>query len=179
MTKFNENAAELRKERCRFSAIDEMETVCEIKAILASLSEKQDMCVYKIKLFTALRDCALLSSSKASAVTATKLGDFINKLQQQYIQYEKRLYNLKSRRAVGEAKVDHLAIKLNPKLEYTHLYARRSSFYLSPIPEETEVDLDKFYQDVFPSETNESLTAVMVRRSRLFLDMSTSHDFIH
>ena len=155
-----------------------METICEIKAKLANLSEKQDMCVHKFQLFTALRDCALLSSSKASAVTAAKLGYSIDKLHRDYIQYKKKLYKLKSRRAVGETKIDHLAVKLNPRLEYTHLYPRHSSFYLSPIPEETEVDLDEFRQGIFSSETNESLTALKVRQSCLFLDISTSHDFI-
>ena len=144
------------------SVIREMETTCEIKAKLANLSEKQDMCVCKIHLLTALRQCALLSSSKASTVTVAKLADSISKLHQNYSQYEKKLYKLKSRRAVGEAKIDHLAAKLNPRLEYNHLYARSSSFYLSPIAEGTEVDLDEFCQGIFPSETNASLTAVKV-----------------
>ena len=149
----------------------------EIKAELELVNDRQDSCANKLQLLTALRNCALQNPNRAGRVS--NLDARIEKLKKSYCLYEKKLYKLKGERAVGEAMADHYAAKLNPKLKYTDIYSVKNSYYLSPIPEENEVDLQEFVSGDFPGENNSSLAATTLRNSQLFLDVSSPSDFIH
>ena len=109
---------------------------------------------------------------------ASKLTKSINKLYKAYRKHERKLCKTRAERAVCVAKVDHYLTKLYPAIRYTDIYARRQSFYLSPIPEENELDLEEYELGIFPSETNTSLAAVALRQNQLFLDASpSSHNY--
>ena len=124
----------------------------------------------------------VLLSVKARTASASrkafKLTKSINKLYKAYRKHERKLCTARAERAVCVAKVDRYLTKLYPSVRYTDIYARRQSFYLSPIPEESELDLEEYKLGIFPSETNTSLAAVALRQNQLFLNVSpSSHNY--
>ena len=92
----------------------------------------------ELKLLEALKISALQSPQAESAHRLTKLNASVEKLSKTYNQYEKELYVVKGKRAIGEAKVDYFLMKLTPGMKYSDIYANNNSFYLFPIPEEDE-----------------------------------------
>ena len=74
--------------------------------------------------------------------------------------YVKKLYELKGMKAVGEAKADHYVSKLTSGVKYTDIYSHRNSLYLSPIPEESDEDVEESDSGVFPSGNNSRLSAM-------------------
>lgn len=88
-----------------------------------------------------------------------------------YGQVELCLKVAKSKLALGQAKFDHLYAKLAPEWNFTNKYtSKRNCCYLSPIPEESEDDLQEYDSDIFPSESNTNLAATTARNGQLFLD---------
>ena len=90
----------------------------------------------EMKLLIALKTSALQTPKSVHRIS--KLNTSLEKLSKTYNQYEKELYAVKRRRAIGEAKVDYFLTKLNPGLKYSDIYANYNSLYLFPIPEESE-----------------------------------------
>ena len=126
----------MRKERYKAHAIRSLQEVSTFKDELKALERSQEEHEMEIKLLMALKTSALQSPQSARRIS--KLNASIKKLDKTYCQYEKELYLVKGRRAIGEAKVDYFLTKLNPGLKYNDIYANNNSFYLSPIPEESD-----------------------------------------
>ena len=84
---------------------------------------------------------ATVLHSTGNAQREAQLRASIEKLTKCYSRYERKLYRMKAERAISEAKVDLFLTKLSPKLKYTDIYANKKSFYLSPIPEESDAEL--------------------------------------
>lgn len=103
---------------------------------LKALEQSQEEHEMELKLLMALKTSAL--QSPQSARRLAKLNASIEKLSKTYNKYEKELYMVKEKRAIGEAKVNYFLTKLNPGLEYSDIYANNNSFYLFPIPEESD-----------------------------------------
>ena len=97
----------------------------------------------ELKLLEALKISALQSPQAESARRLTKLNASVEKLSKTYNQYEKELYAVKGKRAIGEAKVDYFLMKLTPGMKYSDIYANNNSFYLFPIPEEDEEHVEE------------------------------------
>ena len=131
-----EKIAKLRKERYRVHALSGLKEVSELKEKLRLLQEQQER---RKMLLMALRARALQSTGNAQR--EAQLNASIKKLTKSYSRYERKLYRMKAERAISEAKVDLFLTKLSPKLKYTDIYANKNSFYLSPIPEESDAEL--------------------------------------
>ena len=165
---------ELRRNHFRKCLMQWMKEVARIRDKLEFHKECREEQESELELLTALKRGAL--QNLHTARKASKLSASIRNLQKAYSQNERELYKFKRERVIGDAKVDRFAIKLN-NMEYADLYATCYSSYLSPIPEESETDLEEYELGVFPSETNTSLASLAQQYGHLFLDVSTSSDF--
>ena len=165
---------ELVRNHFRKCLIEGMREVARIRDKLEFCMECREEQESELELLIALKQSAL--QNPHTARKASKLSASIRKLQKAYGHNERELYKLKGERAISDARVDRFASKLN-KVEYADIYATCYSSYLSPIPEESETDLEEYELGVFPSETNTSLAALTHQRGHLFLDVSTSSDF--
>lgn len=165
---------ELRMSHFRKCLLEGMREVAIITDKLEFHKECREEQENELELLVALKRGAL--QNPHTARKASKLSASIRKLQKAYSHNERELYKLKRERAIGDARVDRFATKLK-KVEYADIYATCYSSYLSPIPEESEVDLKESELGVFPSETNTSLAALAHRCGHLLLDVSTSSDF--
>lgn len=152
--------------------VNETEELSTIKEKLQRLQDHQNDRHDNLVLLMSVRARTPSASRKAS-----KLNASIKKLNKAYKKNEKRLHKQRAKRAVCVAKVDRYLTKLYPAVRYTDIYASRQSFYLSPIPEETELDMEEYELGIFPSETNASLAAVALRQDQLFLDASPSSQY--
>ena len=121
-------------------AIRSLQEVSTFKDELTALQQSQEENEMELKLLMALKTSAL--QSPQSVPRLSKLNASIEKLSKTYCQYERDMYMLKGRRAIGEAKVDYFLTKFTPELTYTDIYANNNSFYLSPIPEESDEQID-------------------------------------
>lgn len=133
----SEKIAKLRKGRFSEHYLRGLNQVSELKEKLEVLNESQKR---RKMLLTALKARALLSSH--DPLRKAELNVSIEKLTKSYCRYERKLYRMKAERAVVQAKVDYFLLKLSPKLKYTDIYAKTDSSYLSPIPEESEDELE-------------------------------------
>ena len=163
----SEKFLKLRKMHIGKCMLNEIQELSTIQEKLWKLQEHQNDRHNNLLLLTAVRARTASVSRKAS-----KLSVSIKKLRKAYRKNERRLYKAKAERAVCVAKVDHYLIKLYPSVRYTDIYIRRQSFYLSPIPEESELDMEEYELGTFPSDTNSSLAAITLRKDQLFLDAS-------
>ena len=68
------------------------------------------------------------------------------KLMSKYTQDAVEQYRMSSERAVTEAKIDLFMMKLKPAVKYTDIYKDRESYYLRPIAEESESELEAVSQ---------------------------------
>ena len=152
--------------------VNEIQELSTIEEKLQRLQEHQNDRQNNLLLLMTVRARAASVSRKAS-----KLNVSIKKLHKAYRKHERRLYKARAERAVCEANVDRYLTKLYPAVGYTDIYARRQSFYLSPIPEESELDLEEYELDIFPSEMNTSLAAVTLQQFQLFFDASPSSQY--
>lgn len=157
--------------KCLLEGMREVARITDKLELHKECREEQES---ELELLLALKRGAL--QNPHTARKASKLSATIRKLQKAYSHNERELYKLKRERAIGDARVDRFASKIN-KVEYADIYATCYSSYLSPIPEENEADLKEYELGVFPSETNTSLAALAHRCGHLFLDVSTSTDF--
>ena len=155
--------------KCMVNEIQELSTIQEK---LQRLQEHQNDHHNNLLLLMTVRARTASVSQKAS-----KLNVSIKKLHKAYRKHKRRLYKARAERAICVANVDRYLTKLYPAVRYTDIYARRQSFYLSPIPEESELDLEEYELDLFPSEMNSSLAAVTLRQDQLFLDASPSSQY--
>ena len=128
----------------------------------------------ELELLMALKRGAL--QNPHTSCKASKLSASIRKLQKAYSHNERELYKLKGERAIGDARVDHFASKIK-RVEYADIYATCYSSYLSPIPEESEVDLKNMILVSSLVRPITSMAALAHRCGHLFLDVSTSSDF--
>ena len=71
-----------------------------------------------------------------------KLNRATKKLMSKYTQDAVEQYRMSSERAVTEAKIDLFMMKLKPAVKYTDIYKDRESYYLRPIAEESESELE-------------------------------------
>jgi hypothetical protein len=165
----SEKLLKLRKTRIGQRMANEIQELSTVKEKLQRLQEHQNDRHNSLLFLTTVRGRTASASRKAS-----KLNKSIKKVSKAYRKYEKRLCKERAKRAVSVAKVDHYITKLYPAVRYTDIYTRRQSFYLSPIPEESELDLEEYELGIFPSETNTSLAAIALRQDKLFLDASPS-----
>ena len=157
--------------KCLLEGMREVAQITDKLELHKECREEQES---ELELLLALKRGAL--QNPHTARKASKLSATIRKLQKAYSHNERELYKLKRERAIGDARVDRFASKIN-KVEYADIYATCYSSYLSPIPEESEADLREYKLGVFPSETNTSPAALAHRCGHLFLDVSTSTDF--
>ena len=165
----SERLVKLRKEcitKCMLDGIQELST---LKGRLERLQVYQENRQNELALLTTVKTRTAHASRKAS-----QLKTSIKKLNKAYRKSERKLYKLRARRAAYVANVDRCISKLYPTVKYSDIYAARQSFYLSPIPEESELDLEEYELGIFPSETNTSLAAITLRQDQLFLDASPS-----
>ena len=170
-----ERFSESRRAHFKMCVLRGLQEVAQIRDQLETLKECREEQENELELLTSLKTSAL--QNPHTARKASNLSTAIKNLQKAYSQNQKQLYKLKRERSISEAKVDRFVSKLNQGMEYVELYATCNSVYLSPIPEESDVDLEEYELGVFPSDTNTSLAAVTVRHGQLFLDVSTSSDF--
>ena len=168
----SEKLLNLRKMAIGKRMVNETEELSTIKEKLQRLQDHQNDRHDNLVLLMSVRARTPSASRKAS-----KLNASIKKLNKAYKKNEKRLHKQRAKRAVCVAKVDRYLTKLYPAVRYTDIYASRQSFYLSPIPEETELDMEEYELGIFPSETNASLAAVALRQDQLFLDASPSSQY--
>ena len=142
---------ELRINHFRKCLIKGMREVARITDKLEFHKECQEEQESELELLMALKRGAL--QNPHTSCKASKLSASIRKLQKAYSHNERELYKLKGERAIGDARVDHFASKIK-RVEYADIYATCYSSYLSPIPEESEVNLKEYDLGIFPSETN-------------------------
>ena len=168
----SEKLLQLRKMHIGKRMVNEIQELSTVQEKLQRLQEHQNDRHNDLLLLKAVRARTASVSQKAS-----KLNVFIKKLHKAYRKNERRLYKVRAERAVCVANVDCFLTKLYPAVKYTDIYAKRQSFYLSPIPEESDADLEEYELGIFPSETNTSLAAVTLRQDQLFLDASPSSQY--
>ena len=165
----SEKYLKLRKMRIGQCMLNEIQELSACHEKVKRLQEHQNDRHNHLHVLLSVRARTASASQKASKLTKS-----INKLYKAYRKHERKLCKTRAERAICVAKVDHYLTKLYPAVRYTDIYASRQSFYLSPIPEESELDLEEYELGTFPSETNTSLAAVALRQNHLFLDSSPS-----
>lgn len=168
----SEKLLKLRKTHIGKHMVNEIQELSTIQKKLKKLQEHQNDCHNDLLLLKAVRARTASVSRKAS-----KLNVSIKKLHKAYRKDERRLYKVRAERAVCVANVDRFLTKLYPAVKYTDIYSKRHSFYLSPIPEESDTDVEEYEMGIFPSEINTSLAAVTLRQDQLFLDASPSSHY--
>lgn len=133
--------ARLRKKRYREHALAGLKKVAMLKKKVKFLEDLQKRHMMELKLLSALRISA--TTSPRDTELEARVNASIEKLSNTHRRFERKLYKTKRKRAIAEAKLDLYLIKLSPKLKYTDIHAKNDSFYLSPIQEESEAELEQ------------------------------------
>ena len=135
-----EKLIQARKERFRSYALKGVDIVATLRDQVKVLQQLQMEHRMHLRRLQALKISAL--KSPQAKEREAKVNASINKLTKIYRHYERKLYTATKKRAQSSATADHFLFKLNPNLKYINLYMNHSSFYLRPIPEESQVELE-------------------------------------
>ena len=121
-------------QRCRI--------IDEIKSIKQELEEqKTDLEMY--------RALTTLQNPRRDKFKSLKLQQSIKRLHKDFCENKIELYDLKRELATTEAKLDRYINKFSPELKFVDVYySTRKSIYLSPIPEESKLDLEEYKQGI-------------------------------
>ena len=130
----------LRRERYKAHVNINMERAAKFDAQLKRLSGIQRERSMELKLYEALVISARQPPRDFEREAKLRLA--IKKLNRVYRRDAIELYRMAGERAITEAKVDSFLMKLKPKLKYTDIYVSNNSYYLSPITEERETELE-------------------------------------
>ena len=130
-----------RRERYKARISLNMKKAAEFDAQLKHLMSIQKESFMELKLYEALVISA--RQPPRDYLREEKLNVAIKKLNKKYTQDAVELYRMAGERAITEARVDHFLMKLKPKMSYASIYQSNSSYYLRPIAEESETELEE------------------------------------